>query len=74
MVRSAGRKMVLSNDNGARTPKTKLVMLVDRQLQNEQGKKIADFKAYFDSLLRRVGYVKAKQIMRTECHIFVCVK
>ena len=49
-------------------------MLVDRQLQNDKGKAIVDFKAYFDTLLRRVGYIKAKQIIRTECHIFVCIK
>ena len=49
-------------------------MLVDRQLQNDKGKAIVDFKAYFDTLLRRVGYIKAKRIIRTEFHIFVCIK
>ena len=55
------------------TPKP-FTMLVDRQLQNDRGAAIVDFKAYFDTLLRRVGYIKAKQIIRTECHIFVCIK
>ena len=49
-------------------------LLVDRNLQNAKGKGIVDFKAYFDTLLQRVGYIKAKQIMRREFHIFIVIK
>ena len=49
-------------------------MLVDRRLQNARGASIRDFKAYFDSLIQKVGYIKSKQIIRTECHIFITIK
>ncbi len=52
----------------------KYTLLVDRKLQNTKGESIRDFKAYFNELLYRVGYVKAKQIIRQECHIFITVK
>ena len=46
-------------------------MLVDRQHQNKRGKAIVDFKAYFDALISKCGYIVAKRIIRTKCHIFV---
>jgi len=49
-------------------------MLVDRGQQNERGAQITDIKAYFDVLLKRAGYIKAKNIMRREFHIFICIK
>ena len=49
-------------------------MLVDRRLQNSKGKSIVDFKAYFDELLRRTGYIRAKVIVRSEFHIFITIK
>ena len=52
----------------------KHILLVDRKLQNAKGESIRDFKAYFDELLRRAGYIKAKQIIRQECHIFITIK
>lgn len=49
-------------------------LLVDRNQQNNKGVAITNIKAYFDELLRRVGYIKAKTIMRREFHIFICIK
>ena len=53
---------------------TKVTILVDRQLQNKEGEKIVHFKEFFDQLIIRTGYVKAKEIMRNQYNIFVCVK
>ena len=51
----------------------KYTLLVDRKLQNTKGESIRDFKAYFNELLCKAGYVKAKQIIRQECHIFITI-
>jgi hypothetical protein len=49
-------------------------MIVDRHCQNTKGESIIDFKAFFDTLLNRVGYIKAKTIIRQEYHIFIHIK
>ena len=55
-------------------------MIVDRQRQNARGAAIVDFKAYFDAVMLRLGkgvqynYFAAQRELRTECHIFVCIK
>ena len=52
----------------------KVTLLVDRAQQNAKGELIVHLKAYFNQLIRRVGYIKAKLIMRREYHIFVNIK
>ena len=49
-------------------------LLVARKLQNAKGEAIVHFPSYFNQLIRRMGYVKAKHTVRTEFHIFVCIK
>lgn len=48
--------------------------VVNRGKQNEAGSKIADFPAYFDELLRRMGYVNAAHMCRVRFHIHVTIK
>ena len=47
---------------------------VDRSIQNSKGKKIVDFDAYFKALIKKVGYMKASDIVRVNCSIKVYIE
>lgn len=52
-----------------------MILQVVRTHQNELGTNIVHMKSFFNQLLRRTGsYTMAKNIMRTEYHIFVNIK
>ena len=43
------------------------------KMMNAAGKKIEHPRAYFESQIRRVGYMHTKRDLRARCHIFIFI-